>query len=402
MRRLSLFITLVLLTTLLTPVTGPVGAQNAIQDELEETAKEIERLESLMSEAEGDISYWRNQVSATNARMSEVLADLVAAEQTLEDLNLSITDTQAAISFTELEISQKEAELDVTNAMINETHTRVVTQAVELFKQGGGQIQTVFDYRSVQDAAVAVRYGSTVIAETNRALDNLEELRNQKEQQVTLIEDQRAELNGQLSRLDTAQIQAQSQKAVVEQSRALVEAELVNQKALLQTVRNEAAHIENELAAEEAEQERLIELLAEEQRRGGIAPGELFPPLNPTRIVSPYGPRLHPILGYTRIHAGLDLDGNSGQEIFAAASGTVIYSGYRGGYGNTVIIDHGGGMATLYAHQKSLVASKGDEVGLGDLIGYVGSTGLSTGPHLHFEVRLNGAHTDPAPYFTVL
>jgi murein DD-endopeptidase MepM/ murein hydrolase activator NlpD len=401
-KRFSLLLALVLLGSLAPPMAAPVVAQNAIQDELAETAKEIERLENLMAQAEGDISYWRNQISSTSGRMNDVLGDLAAAEQTLEDLNLSITDTQAAISFTELEISQKEAELDRTSAMITETHDMVVTQAVELFKQGGGQIQTVFDYQSVQDAAIAVRYGSAVIAETNRALDNLEELRNQKEQQVTLIEEQRAELNGQLSRLDTAQIKAEEQKAIVVHTRALVEAELVHQKALLQTVKNEAAHIENVLAAEEAEQERLIELLAAEQRRGGIAPGELFPPLNPTRIVSPYGPRLHPILGYTRTHAGLDLDGNTGQEIFAAASGTVIYSGYRGGYGNTVIIDHGGGMATLYAHQNSLVAGKGDEVGLGDLIGYVGSTGLSTGPHLHFEVRINGAHTDPAPYFTVL
>ena len=402
MKRLSLIVTLVLLASLATPVTPPVVAQNAIQDELEDTAKEIERLENLMAQAEGDISYWRNQISATNGRMTGVLNDLIAAEQALEDLNLSITDTQAAISFTELEVSQKEAELADTDAMISDTHGMVVTQAVELFKQGGGQIQTVFDYQSVQDAAVAVRYGSAVIAETNRALDSLEELRRQKEQQVSLIEEQKAELNSQLTRLDTAQIKAEQQKLVVEQTRALVEAELINQQALLQTVKNEAAHFENELAAEEAEQERLIELLAAEQRRGGIAPGELFPPLNPTRIVSPYGPRLHPILGYTRTHAGIDLDGDGGQEIFAAASGTVIYAGPRGGYGNTVIIDHGGGMATLYAHQSSVAVSKGEDVSLGDRIGYVGSTGLSTGPHLHFEVRINGAHTDPAPYFTVL
>lgn len=402
MKRRGLFLAVVLLASIVTPVTTPVAAQNAISDELAETAKEIERLESLMAAAEGDISYWRNQISATNSRMNDVLADLVAAEAVLADLNVSINETQTAISFAELEISQKEAELAETNARIVDTHTMVVTQAVELFKRGGGHIQTVFDYQSVQDAALAVRYGSTVIEETNQALASLEELRSQKEQQRTLIEEERATLNGHLDRLDTAQAQAQNQKQDVEQSRALVEAELINQQALLQTIKNEAAHIENEIAAEEAEQERLIELLAAEQRRGGIAPGELFPPLNPTRIVSAYGPRLHPILGYTRIHAGLDLDGDNGQEIFAAASGTVIYSGYRGGYGNTVIIDHGGGMATLYAHQSSLVASRGDEVSLGDLIGYVGSTGLSTGPHLHFEVRINGAHTDPAPYFTVL
>ena len=401
MKRLPLLVALVLLSTLATPITSPVVAQNSIMDELEETAREIERLQAEMAATEADISYWRDQVSATSGRMGAVLADLAAAEQTLEDLNLSITDTQAAVSFTELEISQKEAELEKTNAQISDTHARVVTQAVELFKQGGGQIQTVFDYESVQDAAVAVRYGSSVLAETNRALDTLEELRSQKEQQVGLIEEQKAELNGQLERLDTAQEKAEQQRVIIEETQALLQAELINQQALLQAVRTEAAYIDNELAAEEAEREQLRELLEAEQRRTGLAPDELWPPLNPTRIVSPYGPRLHPILGYTRIHAGIDLNGHAGQEIYAAASGTVIYAGPRGGYGNTVIIDHGGGMATLYAHQSSVAVSKGAEVVLGDLIGYVGSTGLSTGPHLHFEVRLNGAHTDPAPYFIV-
>ena len=100
------------------------------------------------------------------------------------------------------------------------------------------------------------------------------------------------------------------------------------------------------------------------------------------------------------MHTGIDIDADTGDPIVAAAGGKVIYAGYRGGYGNTIIIDHGGGMATLYAHQSQLAASTGQEVRLGDLIGYVGSTGLSTGPHLHFEVRINGAHRDPAPYFS--
>lgn len=384
---------------LLVPVAAPVSAQNAIQDELAETAAEIERLEQDMANAEGDVSYWRDQIRATTGRMNEIQAELNAAELVLADLNLAITETQASISFTELEITQREAELELISGEIVDTHHMVVTQAVELFKRGGGQIQTTFDYESVQEAAVAVRYGSAVIEETNRALDVLEELRAQQEQQVELIEAQKKTLNEQLARLDTAQQQAEEQRAIVEENQAQIQAELINQKALLQAVKTEIAHIEGELEALEAEQEALIQLLAQEQERGGIAPGELFPPLNPSIIISGYGPRLHPILGYSRMHTGLDIDGDSGDEISAAASGRVIYSGSRGGYGNTIIIDHGGGMATLYAHQSSLAVSKGDRVVVGDVIGYVGSTGLSTGPHLHFEVRINGAHTDPAPFF---
>lgn len=384
---------------LLLPVPAPVAAQNAIQDELAETAAEIEALEQQMANAEGDVSYWRNQISATNARMADIQADLKAAEQVLADLHLSISETDAAISFTELEITQREADLERTASEITATHEMIVIQAVELFKRGGGQIQATFDYESVQEAAVAVRYGSTVIEQTNKALDTLQELRSQQEQQVELIEEQKATLNEQLDKLATAQQLAEEQRTIVEENQAQVQAELINQKALLQAVKTEIAHIEGEIEALEAEQDALIELLAREQERGGIAPGELFPPLNPSIIVSPYGPRLHPILGFTKMHTGIDIDGDSGDEISASASGRVIFAGPRGGYGNTIIIDHGGGMATLYAHQSSLAARSGDRVVVGDVIGYVGSTGLSTGPHLHFEVRIDGAHTDPAPFF---
>ncbi len=395
MKRLAALLAGLLLATMV----SPVAAQNAIQDELAETAAEIERLEAEMANAEGDVSYWRNQISGTNRRMSEILSQLNAAEVALADLNVAITETQASVSFTELEITQREADLERTSGEIAVTHDMVVIQAVELFKRGGGQIESTFDFQSVQEAAVAVRYGSAVIEETNKALDVLEELRSVQLQQVDLIEEQKATLNEQLGRLDIAQLKAEEQRVIVEENQRQVQAELINQKALLQTVKNEIAHIEIEVEGLEAEQEALVALLAREQERGGIAPGELFPPLNPSIIVSGYGPRLHPILGYSRMHTGLDIDGNSGQEISASASGRVIYAGPRGGYGNTIIIDHGGGLATLYAHQSSLVASNGDRVVVGDLIGYVGSTGLSTGPHLHFEVRISGAHTDPAVYF---
>ncbi len=98
------------------------------------------------------------------------------------------------------------------------------------------------------------------------------------------------------------------------------------------------------------------------------------------------------------MHTGIDLAGASGTNIRAAAGGRVILAGWNGGYGNTVIIVHTGGMTTLYAHQKAVNVAVGQDVNAGDVIGFVGSSGLSTGPHLHFEVRLNGNPVNPAPY----
>jgi murein DD-endopeptidase MepM/ murein hydrolase activator NlpD len=115
-------------------------------------------------------------------------------------------------------------------------------------------------------------------------------------------------------------------------------------------------------------------------------------------ITSGFGWRTHPILGYQRFHAGVDFGADYGTVIYAADSGTVIFAGWYGGYGNAVIIDHGGGITTLYGHSSELYVAEGQTVQRGQAIAAVGSTGLSTGPHLHFEVRENGEPVDPMAY----
>jgi murein DD-endopeptidase MepM/ murein hydrolase activator NlpD len=126
---------------------------------------------------------------------------------------------------------------------------------------------------------------------------------------------------------------------------------------------------------------------------GGLsAAGFIWPVLGP--VTSPFGWR------WGRMHEGIDIGAASGTPIRAAAAGTVIYAGWLGGYGNLTVIDHGGGVATAYGHQSSLAAGNGAFVAQGQVIGYVGSTGHSTGPHLHFEVRVNGVPQDPLGYLS--
>jgi len=122
----------------------------------------------------------------------------------------------------------------------------------------------------------------------------------------------------------------------------------------------------------------------------------MYPVIAP--ITSPFGWRTHPILGYQKFHAGMDFGAEYGTVIYAADSGTVIFAGWYGGYGNAVIIDHGGGLTTLYGHTSQLYVSEGEVVQKGQPVAAVGSTGFSTGPHLHFEVRANGEPVDPAQF----
>ncbi len=125
--------------------------------------------------------------------------------------------------------------------------------------------------------------------------------------------------------------------------------------------------------------------------------GRLIMPCQGT-ITSYFGSRMHPILRYRRMHYGIDISAPYGSSIIAAGGGVVVYAGYRGGYGKTVMIHHGGQVLTLYAHCSSILVSEGQEVQGGQLVARVGSTGLSTGNHLHFEVRINGRAVNPLGY----
>jgi murein DD-endopeptidase MepM/ murein hydrolase activator NlpD len=129
----------------------------------------------------------------------------------------------------------------------------------------------------------------------------------------------------------------------------------------------------------------------------GVGTGDMMWPVNGP-VVSPYGYRIHPILGYRKLHTGMDFAVGYGTPIHASDSGTVIYATWMGGYGNVIIVDHGRGISSLYAHQSSLAVGTGTRVTRGQVIGYVGSTGFSTGPHLHFEIRVNGTPVDPMGY----
>ena len=164
------------------------------------------------------------------------------------------------------------------------------------------------------------------------------------------------------------------------------------------------AAVINKYAADEARIDAEIKKMAEELKKQNTPPsatGSYMWPLPASKgISSGFGMRKISLYGYEKFHAGIDIPASIGKSILAADGGTVIVSAYDGGYGNYVMINHGNGRVTLYAHMSSRAVDVGANVNKGQVVGFVGSTGNSTGPHLHFEVRVNGTATDPCNYFT--
>lgn len=176
--------------------------------------------------------------------------------------------------------------------------------------------------------------------------------------------------------------------------------EFNNKVANAQAYLDELEDMEDEMEAEAARLSKLISSMTASSG-GGNAPSRradgkyLWPVPSSRTVTSYYGWRVHPIFKTNRFHSGIDIAASSGQRIVAIASGTVIIAGWQNGYGYTVSINHGGGMTTLAAHASKLLVSNGQKVKAGQTIALVGSTGWSTGPHCHFEVRINGSTTNP-------
>ncbi len=385
-------------------------------------------LDRELSKVRSQISEIRSQVDDATAQRSELSAKLVVALDRLEKAETRVLAATTKVDRIERELVNREQELSDVRSRLAETFAALAATrserdearseaeswAMDAYMGGGtAQPSIAFSASAIVDVTVGVAYLDVLTDYSSSAADRYQAAVEREEREEAQVKELEASIAA-----DVASLEATKQESVVlaqdlEATRTALVAEYEAQAEVLQEVEAAVAEFEGELAAlarEETSIRRKIAAAAaaaaaERQHSSSSSSssgsstgsGRLLRPI-PGAIESGFGMRVHPITGKTRMHNGLDMHGNAGDPIRAAADGKVIFAGVKGGYGNAVMIDHGGGMVTLYAHQSKLLVKEGQRVTAGDVIGLIGSTGLSTGPHLHFEVRINGSPVDAAKY----
>ncbi len=378
--------------------TAAVPAGADLDDDLDRVNREVANLRSQVSSVRSERTDLANRILDSGERLEVLTADLGAARDRLADTDREIALTESRITELAARMADREQRVADLGAEIDDIKGDAVARAIELYMQGQrSSAVNVFDIERAGDFSIGLAYAARVQEVSDRLIVDLEALSSQAERERTRLEVEQSELQGQAELLEFQRDEREADAALAEERAAEAAAELALLEQQMAELQHEVAHIEGEIAALEREEAQIKALIVQQSNGGGTRPGALLRPV-PGAVSSPYGYRIHPIYNESRLHTGWDMNAGCGAPIRAAESGTVIFSGWKGGYGNATIIDHGGGMSTLYAHQSRLGPSYGASVGIGDTIGWVGTTGVSTGCHLHFEVRINGNPVDPAPY----
>jgi murein DD-endopeptidase MepM/ murein hydrolase activator NlpD len=359
---------------------GLVAAQDngTKRDDLNTRRQEIEKQRSGI----------RSKISQGRKQKRTVLGIIQECDRRIDRLTGQIGNANERLRATEVRLRETEADLREAEAALAAGQERLSTRLLTAYEQGTtAQVVYVLDSEDAWDFLTRSHYLEQVMKSDLELLEEIKAQRQkvaQKKQELLEHKDEIAALEAQLVG-DREEEQA---------SRG-------ERRQVLNKIDNDLEswlEAERELERESQEIERQIRALmatqAGQERMQNPWTGGYNLPVD-GRISSRFGMRMHPILKQERMHNGVDIAAAAGTPIHAAAGGVVIMSGWRDGYGKTVVIDHGGGVSTLYGHCSKLLVEVDDKVEQGDTIALVGSTGLATGPHVHFEKRINGTPVDP-------
>lgn len=353
----------------------------ASNSEIKKTENELNRVHDLLNDVNTDRK-------TNEAKQGEVVRKIGSLESEIDKLENDIDTIDGNIQNTEQEIGVKEQEISVAQTVIDSKKETLNKRLRVMYKTGSvGYLEVLLGASDFEDLLTRIDAVKMIFLHDTRLIEEQIQQRDiikQRREDLVVYKEELSTLRQEKSR---KQVNLDAQKGELGTYKAKLVADHKVLEKQLDQLNEDAEKIKKILA----------NLKLAETYVGGVM---TWPAPGYTTITSPFGYRMHPILKKKKLHTGVDIGVPSGTTVVAAQTGTVIHADWLGGYGKVVMLDHGGGIVTLYAHNSKLLVKVGDKVVKGQAITKSGSTGQSTGPHLHFEVRVNGEYVDPITYVT--
>ena len=402
MRARKIVPTLLIVAALAAGALAPAQAddldeqQERIDDQISDARHDLEAASKELQQAAADLERSRSQMPAARAALESTMGKLGTARDRLDLIRQRLRQLQAEQEKVLLEIEMAQKRIDASEILI----ARIVRYQ---YQTGGyGELQVVLDAESPSDFMQRLAATQSVTDSQTAVIGQLnadKAILAAREQQMAVteeaIESAEGEAEAEVTKLNELASEAREAKAKIRELIA------VREGALATAERLETEERERLQDLKSAQEALNAQIAAQTSSGGGLPNGELESPIPGASYNGGVGWRVHPVYGYRSCHTGIDISASSGTQIHAARGGVVVWtkSDLSGPYGNNTLVDHGDGLSTFYAHQSSFAVSPGDRVKTGEVIGYVGSTGYSSGPHLHFEVHINGVPHDPMGWF---
>ncbi len=354
----------------------------AAQDSISDIRKQREEARDARAAALAEVDLLELQ----DGEIAEVLAEI---QGSVDAQVAQVQGARQAFDSAIEEVTNREARAADASLALTETSRRIADRAVEAYVGSSVGVEPWLVSADLNRTAIRLAFLDFTAGTDRDLLDRLRRLEAQRGEDLLAGVEAQKEADELRVTLEADLTQLEERRRIEDSVRAEVQSRIDDWQASAADLDREANDMTSLI------QQKQAEALGFPSGSSGVesVKGFVFPKSG--RISSKFGPRSHPIFGSTRSHPGVDITGRTGEPIWASKSGRVIFAGRRGGYGNAVVIQHDGNISTLYAHMSELKASQGDWVEQGEVIGLTGTTGFSTGPHLHFEVRVNGVPKDP-------
>lgn len=355
-------------------------------------AKSVSQLKEELSQNQKNAEKTQKEIKAKQQEQNEQKKKKNAIDLEIASLQDDIDIIQSVIDEKNAEIDAKNAEIAVLDESLKKTDKQLKKRMKIMYESGTtSYLEMIFSAKGLSDLFTRLSIIESIVKHDNKIIEDYQMQIDQIAAAREIIE---TEKNEQVEAMD-----------ILEGKRSQIRAKQQEQQKLIDALSKDI----NELKKQEAEMEaaeRQIQAQinaalgkSDQKNLTYTGSGKFIVPLaSYTRISSPFGYRIHPITGTRKLHSGIDYAAPAGTAIYAAEDGVVLTSGWINGYGYTVTINHGSGYVTLYAHCSTLIAKAGQKVTKGQTIARVGSTGNSTGNHLHFEVKVNGTAQNPANF----